>query len=261
MTAVMTPLTAGTTVTTGTGAFVISASAVPVGSGFYRTWSQVPNGTVTVCSRWDSAGNFEHGLVTVSIAAGVATLTWSPRKLTSVTGNAAVSWSGGSQNVFSTSPAWGNIPDNGFSEMAAFQAAARTSLGLDTAAVHPAYRLGFVPLGPDGTVDGLWVGGTTGHVVRNSGSANTMTDAGNTDTAAQLLTVAFKTSLGYLASPGLITGLSALTIGATYYLGASGAMITPGPAVTAGGSIKLVILGWAPSATSFLWQPRIAGKG
>lgn len=254
------PFTGGITTTAGTGPFQITDPlAVPGGGGAnYRPWSTVPDGSHVFISRADVGGaNFEYGVADVSNVSGVVTLAWNPRTLTSAGGITPVSWpGGGAQTVYP-------IPDdknsrNGGAEYAANAALFRGFIGLDSAATMPAYALGFVPAGAG--VDGAWTGGTNGRVVRYA-SANTMADASNTDTVAQLRLSAWKTAAGYFVGPGLVTGLSGLTAGAIYYLGTSGAITTTAPAVTIGGSTKLVVVGVAPSTTSLFFNPQIVEQG
>lgn len=63
-------------------------------------------------------------------------------------------------------------------------------------------------------------GGSNGKVVRMSGT-NSVTDASNTDTVAQLNTILIKQGGIYYAS-GVVTGFSGLSSGAAYFLSSGG---------------------------------------
>ncbi len=264
MTTILTPpLTAGVTTTTGSGNFVISAPLPVPGGGVanYRLFSGLPNGSTVHVLRSDAGGvNYESELCTVSITSGVATLMPVTRIDTSAGGATPVTWAG-TQNVWSINGSF--QPANGGLEFQPYAAAYRTSLGLDSAAVLPAYKFGYIPTG--GGTDGAWTGGGTGKVVRLS-SSNTFTNASNTDTEVQLTLISYLNGSAYFTGAGLITGLSGLTTGAVYFLGTAGAMLSwTGGAlpvtVTPGGTTKLIRLGVAPSTTSLFWQPQFIAKG
>lgn len=96
-------------------------------------------------------------------------------------------------------------------------------------------------------------GGTDDRVIRLS-AANTWTDAANTDTTAQLWTVAFKHGGAYYTS-GVITGLTGLTAGQAYWLGTAGALTStaPTPSTTA----HQLFIGFAIDTDSLVFRPGI----
>jgi len=121
------PDVAGTTTTTGSGPFIISGPvAVPGTASNYRQWVTIANGSRVHCIRSDVGGqNFERGIVDVANVAGVVTLTFNPRLETSAGGSSAISWSGGTQNVFVLS---GSVhPGNGFTEYSSYAAIMRAA--------------------------------------------------------------------------------------------------------------------------------------
>jgi len=255
------PDVAGITSTTGTGPWTITGTLATPAGGTYRPWSSVPTGSRVHCIRQDDGGvNFERGYADVVVTGGIAVMSWYSRAETSAGGASPVSWAG-AQNVL-VLPGSVHAP-NGGSEFAPYAAAFRASIGVQSAGQYASATLGLIPAGA-GT-DGAWTGGTVGKAVRWA-SANTMANAGNTDTDAQLSLLAYLSALGYHVGTGLITGLSSLTAGAVYFLGTSGNMLswTSGAlpvTVTAGGSVKLVRLGFAPSTTSLLWSPQLIARG
>lgn len=58
---------------------------------------------------------------------------------------------------------------------------------------------------------------------------------------------------GTVSYDGVITGLSGLTIGATYYLSETAGQITATPPTTSGAIVQKV--GWAKSATELVFEP------
>ncbi len=96
-------------------------------------------------------------------------------------------------------------------------------------------------------------GGTAGRVVRISGT-NTCVDADRGDSVSELFALLFKDSSGNYLLPGsVVAGLSSLTPAAVYYLSTSGQLTSSAP--TPSGSITLVAVGKALSATTLLFTP------
>lgn len=244
-----------TTSTSGSGSFFDVSGSVTSGGTTYRPFSALTNGTEIPIIRCDASGAYEEGRVTVSQqGGGVTRLTWVTRTATS-NSNAPVSWSvGGTQNVrCEYVPGVAMMASNNLSDLAS-TSAARTSMGLGTAAVQPAERTGFVPLASP------WTGGTNGKVVRVA-SANTLADAANTDTVAQLVGLMFKgpAGEGYYASGRVVSGLSGLTAGTVYYLATAGSLTSTAP--TPSGSVRWVVIGRALSTTELLFQPSLPVGG
>jgi len=96
-------------------------------------------------------------------------------------------------------------------------------------------------------------GGTNGNIVRMS-SADTWVDAANTDTTAQLWTVAFKQGNEYYLN-GVVTGLTGLTAGSAYWLDTAGGITTTAPTPSA--TVHQLFVGFAPNATTFVFRPGI----
>lgn len=94
-------------------------------------------------------------------------------------------------------------------------------------------------------------GGTNGRVVRISGT-NTVTDASNTDTPAQLNTVLIKASNVYY-SAGVVTGFTGLAPGSPYFLGVSGNIVSTPP--TPSSTVRVMYLGFAINETDLLLRP------
>lgn len=106
------------------------------------------------------------------------------------------------------------------------------------------------------TVSGL-TGGTNGRVVRISG-ANTVTDATYSNTVSQLNTVLFKQGDLYYGE-GVITGLSGLSSGASYFLSSTGAPTSTPPTPTA--SVRSLYIGFALNTTDLYFRPSIPISG
>ena len=106
------------------------------------------------------------------------------------------------------------------------------------------------------TVDGL-SGGTNGKVVRISG-ANTVTNAASSNSVSQLNTVLFKQGDLYYGE-GVITGLSGLSSGASYFLGSDGSPTASPPTPTA--SVRSLYIGFALNTTDLYFRPSIPISG
>lgn len=104
-------------------------------------------------------------------------------------------------------------------------------------------------------------GGTNGRVVRMTG-ANTVTDASYTDTVAQLNCLLFKQGEIYY-SQGLITGLSGLSAGSSYFLTTTGQFTSTAPTPTSPltTGIKAVYIGFAINTTDLIFRPGIPIAG
>lgn len=100
------------------------------------------------------------------------------------------------------------------------------------------------------TVSGL-TGGTNGKVVRVNGT-NTVTNAGNGDTAVQLNAVLFKQNDTYYAQ-GVITGLTSLSAGSPYFLAADGTPTSTPP--TPSSTVRALFIGFALNTTDLLFRP------
>jgi len=106
------------------------------------------------------------------------------------------------------------------------------------------------------TVDGL-SGGTNGKVVRISG-ANTVTNAASSNSVSQLNTVLFKQGDLYYGE-GVITGLSGLSSGASYFLGSDGSPTASPPTPSA--SVRSLYIGFALNTTDLYFRPSIPISG
>src|SRR6056300_363610 len=106
------------------------------------------------------------------------------------------------------------------------------------------------------TVDGL-TGGTNGKVVRVSG-ANTVTNAASSNTVAQLNTVLFKQGDVYYGE-GVVSGLSGLSSGASYFLGSDGSPTASPPTPTS--SVRSLYIGFALNTTDLYFRPSIPISG
>jgi hypothetical protein len=106
------------------------------------------------------------------------------------------------------------------------------------------------------TVEGL-SGGTNGKVVRISG-ANTVTNAASSNSVSQLNTVLFKQGDLYYGE-GVITGLSGLSSGASYFLGSDGSPTASPPTPTA--SVRSLYIGFALNTTDLYFRPSIPISG
>lgn len=104
-------------------------------------------------------------------------------------------------------------------------------------------------------------GGTDGRVVRITG-ANTVTNAAYTDTVSQLNSLLFKQG-GIYYSQGLITGLSGLSAGSSYFLTTAGQLTATAPTPTSPLStgIKAVYIGFAVNTTDLIFRPGIPIAG
>jgi len=224
-------LVKGTTTTSGTGPFVVSAVAGA------RSFSTVANGIQVTITRWDAAGNYESGVVSVSTISGVTTLTWAgPARQETSNGGSAVTWAaGGTQNVNLGSIAKQTAcVSNNLAEYSAAGDASCASLGAAT----------------DG-VRGL-SGGSDGRVVRYI-SSNTVTNAQNTDTNDQLGVLLYRSGGKYYRPGELVPGTS-LTAGQSLWLGDNSTpFLTSAP--TPSSSVRLVYLGKAMSTTTWHFRP------
>jgi len=106
------------------------------------------------------------------------------------------------------------------------------------------------------TVEGL-SGGTNGKVVRISG-ANTVTNATSSNSVSQLNTVLFKQGDLYYGE-GVITGLSGLSSGASYFLGSDGSPTASPPTPSA--SVRSLYIGFALNTTDLYFRPSIPISG
>ncbi len=106
------------------------------------------------------------------------------------------------------------------------------------------------------TVSNL-TGGTNGKVVRVSGS-NTVTDAANTDTSAQLNSVLIKSGGIYYAS-GVVPGFSGLSAGSPYFLASDGTPTASPPTPSA--SVRVVALGFALNSSDLVFRPNAPISG
>jgi len=106
------------------------------------------------------------------------------------------------------------------------------------------------------TVEGL-SGGTNGKVVRISG-ANTVTNAASSNSVSQLNTVLFKQGDLYYGE-GVITGLSGLSSGASYFLGSDGSPTASPPTPSA--SVRSLYIGFALNTTDLYFRPSIPISG
>jgi F0F1-type ATP synthase membrane subunit c/vacuolar-type H+-ATPase subunit K len=104
-------------------------------------------------------------------------------------------------------------------------------------------------------------GGTDGRVVRLTGN-NTVTDASNTNTIGQLNSLLFKQG-GIYYSAGLITGLSGLSAGTSYFLSTGGTLTATAPTPTSPTStgIKAVYIGFAINTTDLIFRPQFPIAG
>lgn len=212
----------GATSTTGTGSsFVVTAVA-----GF-RSFATFANGTWISIDRNDGGNNFESGIVSVSTSGGVTTLTWVARLETSNggRGGGAVDWTG-TQDVVNA-PIAADSPSvyNSLSEYAASGDTACGNLGAATDGVRSLS------------------GGSDGRAVRYTSSA-TVTNAQNTDTAAQLGSLLFRSGGKYYRSGDVVPGLSGLTAGQNYWLGTNATPLLTTPP-TPSASVRVVYIGQA----------------
>jgi len=106
------------------------------------------------------------------------------------------------------------------------------------------------------TVDGL-SGGTNGKVVRISG-ANTVTNAASSNSVSQLNTVLFKQGDLYYGE-GVITGLSGLSSGSSYFLSSDGSPTASPPTPSA--SVRSLYIGFALNTTDLYFRPSIPISG
>lgn len=102
------------------------------------------------------------------------------------------------------------------------------------------------------TIPGL-SGGDNGKVVRIV-SANTASNAANTNSVAQLNTLLIKQGGIYYAS-GLITGFVGLSVGSPYFLDVDGSLTSTPP--TPSSTIRSMYLGFAINETDFIFRPGI----
>lgn len=111
------------------------------------------------------------------------------------------------------------------------------------------------------TVPGLSGGTIDGRVVRISGQ-NQVTNASNTDTVAQLNALLFYKG-GIYYSQGLITGLSGLSAGSSYFLTTAGQLtsVAPTPTSPLTTGVKAVYIGFAINTTDLIFRPGIPIAG
>lgn len=129
-------------------------------------------------------------------------------------------------------------------------------------------QAGLVPAPPAGTpnrypgADGTWktentipgqTGGTNGKIVRMTNSANTWTDAKNSDMVDELFGLAFKQNNEYFRPGAVIMGLSNLSPGTVYYLDNAGGLTPTVP--TPSPTVRRVAVGKAISPETFLFTP------
>lgn len=106
------------------------------------------------------------------------------------------------------------------------------------------------------TIPGL-SGGDNGKCVKISGT-NTASNALNTDSVTQLNTILFKQG-GIYYSSGLITGLSSLSAGSPYFLGADGTVSSAAPNPTS--TVRALYVGFAINTTDLVFRPGIPISG
>jgi hypothetical protein len=229
----------GTTGTSGTGPFVVTAAA---GS---RALSSIPNGTEVPYMRFDSSAAFEEGLATVSTSGGVTTFTRVGSPHSSSNSGAAVNWPPAATQNVEVGPTAGTYvtKQNAGSEYAGVAATFRAYLGILSGALITAEQAGIITFG--------WSGGTNFRVQRYS-AADTFVDASNTDTVDQLYPLVLKHAGGYYL-PGSLVPMTGLTAGSIYYLSTSGQLTATRPTESA--TVRVVPLGKAISATSLLFYP------
>jgi len=205
-------LVKSTTTTTGTGTYTIGAA-----SSGYRSFSVITDGDTVPYICRDASGNFERGEGTKG---GGASPTLARTTIVeSSNAGSPVNWGAGTRDIYIPDEANGNLNSaNNLSDLGS-TGTARENLGID----------------PPGCS-----GGTNGKFVRIT-SANTYTDAGNADTAAQLASLRFKLGGFYRGHGEYVSGLSGLTAGTRYFLDDSAS--TPNytsTAPTPSGSVRLV---------------------
>lgn len=100
-------------------------------------------------------------------------------------------------------------------------------------------------------------GGTDGKVVRMGGS-NTVVDASYNSTALQLNAVLFKQGGIYYAT-GVVSGLSGLVAGQSYFLGVDGSLVTSPP--TPSSTVRALFVGFGINSTTLLFRPGIPISG
>jgi hypothetical protein len=100
-------------------------------------------------------------------------------------------------------------------------------------------------------------GGTNGKVVRISAS-NTCVDASYSNTPTQLNAVLIKVADVYYSS-GLVSGLSGLTAGQSYFLSSDGSLTNSPPTPTS--SVRALYIGYAINSTDLIFRPGIPISG
>lgn len=219
-------LVKATTTTTGTGTYTVGAA-----SSGYRSFSAVTDADTCHVMVKDASGNFERGLYTKG-GGGSPTLARTTIYESSNAG-AAVNWGAGTRDIYIIDEAeLALLSANNLSDLDDELVAVR-SLGLRAASQ---------------------TGGTNDKVVRLTATANTWQDATNADTADQLATLAFKSGGEYIMPGQIVTGLSGLTAGTTYYLSTAGAITSTAPTPSA--SLRLVKIGKAYTTTALFFQPQ-----
>ena len=215
-----------TTTTEGTITYVIGAA-----SSGYRSFSVITDGNTVPYMCTDASGNFEQGVGTKG-GGGSPTLARTTIVDSSNAG-AAVNWGAGTRDIYIHDEANGALQaTNNLSDLDDDLVAVR-NLGLRAASQ---------------------TGGTNDKVVRLTTTANTWQDATNADTADQLATLAFKSGGEYIMPGQIVTGLSGLTAGTTYYLSTAGDITATAPTPSA--SLRLVKIGKAYSTTALYFQPQ-----
>jgi hypothetical protein len=100
-------------------------------------------------------------------------------------------------------------------------------------------------------------GGTNGKVVRIS-APNTCVDASYSNTPTQLNAVLIKVADVYYSS-GLVSGLSGLTAGQSYFLSSDGSLTNSPPTPTS--SVRVLYIGYAINSTDLIFRPGIPISG
>jgi len=222
-----------TSSTTGTGTYTL---AEPTSAGWRNLTRAVTDGDLA------DGDTVAYIAVDTTVVGGpklceVGTGVWnnSAKTLTRATilqpNGAAVSWGAGTRDIFIVhNPTLYLLAANNLSDLGSV-ATAKANLGV----------LNDVRT----TLNSGQSGGTTGKFVRVT-SANTWTDAAQSDTADQLALVAFKEATGIYVTAGRIT-LTGLTAGLPYFLSTSGGYTSTAP--TPSGSVRRRLLGVAINTT------------
>lgn len=196
-----------------------------------------------------------------------------------------IAWGSGSRSVFGTLAAVAILmADNNLSDLTNVSDA-RDNLGLGAAAVldvgadddakllnraqldvryQAAGSYAAAAHDHDRVVLSGQTGGTVGRVVRPSGTANTWTDAVNSDTMTQLAQVAFLEASGVYVVTGAVSGFTSLTPGDPYFLGSASTsrstqVVSTAP--TPGAGTRRLPLGVALSASTIDFNPGLLVGG